>query len=346
MEKPSISSYNAPKPVKIHKPTKPAPLAINQPNGRVKTGDDLFFDDMHQDAKKLWDYMQQYLPRSLSTVRDPAVLNLFRLPRVRALKWRKTWYHDPLFDNDWRQIAGFIIHLVGVEKDSLKCCTFCRRGEGPFEGCQVLPPQAPYDSHKLLPSCANCIFIHRRDHCSIKSSWEGRCGSRSEPPISTDPPIAQWAAATATSSSDGMKAVGDISSSNKRSHSVVSDDEQEEQRASRRRSERIQVRPSVAEAKAEPARKLVTFPIFSKDKQASVTGASRGSDTPLIAPGQTTPDGLLEMEEWEIAPGRIRETGIEKPNSERKLSYLIPYPIPPSLALYLAHLTCCLDCAN
>ncbi|KAK7747851.1 hypothetical protein SLS53_001100 [Cytospora paraplurivora] len=274
MEKPRIPLYNAPKPVKVQKPTKLASLAINQPKKIIPYGDYLHRDDMHGDAKRLWDYMQPYMPRSLSTIRDPAVLNLFGLSRVRSLKWRKSWHQDPLLDNDWRQIAGLLIHLVGVENDNLDKC------------------------------------------------W--RCGSRSEPPTSFVPPIAQWAAATATAtpSSDGMMAIGSNTNSNKRSHSVMSDDEQEEQRALRRRSERIQVRPSVPEAKAEPARKLVTFPILSKEKQASVTGTSRGgSDTPVLHPGQTTPDGQLEMEEWEIAPGRIRETGVKKPNTFSK-SYL------------------------
>ncbi|ROW06802.1 hypothetical protein VMCG_04124 [Cytospora schulzeri] len=309
MEQARVLNDKTAKPAKIAKPPKPTPLAITQPK-------------VNSNAKRLWDFILPYLPQPLTTLDDPLVHKIFEHPRVRPIKWRKTWLKRTL-DDDWRQVAGLLIHLVGVEYEGpVVSCTFCRRGEGPFEGCQVLPPEVSYESAKLIKSCANCFFIHRRDHCSTKSSWEKRCGSQADAAPLSAPPIDSWAAATATSSFPNT--VNGTGSNNKRPYVEESDDEREEPRLSRRRSERMRVRIPEVEAKSEPARKLVTFPLLSKDKQPAATGALRKGNTvaessssmsALISSGQTTPDGLLEMEEWEIAPGRIRETGVMEPNN-------------------------------
>lgn len=301
MEKARVLSDKTAKPVKTVKPPKSMPLAVSQPKANAN-------------AKRLWDYILPYLPQPLTTLDDPLIHKIFEHPRVRSIKWRKTWLKHTL-DDDWRQVAGLLIHLVGVEYEGpVACCTFCRRGEGPFEGCQVLPPDVSYESSKLIKSCANCFFIHRRDHCSTKSSWEKRCESRADASLLSAPPIDDWAAATATSSSI---------TNNKRPYVEESDDERQEPKLSRRRSERMRVKVPEVENMVEPPRKLVTLPLLSKEKQSVATAPLRksstvagASSTALMSSGQMDPEGLLEMEEWEIAPGRIRETGVSQPNSK------------------------------
>ncbi|KUI67543.1 hypothetical protein VM1G_03615 [Cytospora mali] len=295
------------KPAKMARPPIPAPEAVAHVDNTVA----------HRNAKELWDYMLPYLPRPLTTVKDPRIHKIFEQPRVRSVKWREM--RTRRIGNDWREVAGLLIHLVGVESASpVVSCTACRRGQGPFEGCQVLSPQAPYESSELLKSCANCLFSHRKDHCSIKSGWERRCGTRPNRTPLSAPPIAKWAAAIPTSSSSETNNVG-INQNNKRPYVEESDNEREGLKTSRRRSERMKDRPLEVPG---PVRKLVTLPMIHKEKHTSAMGILRrghsmaaSSNSALVSAGQTTPDGLLEMEEWEIAPGCVREAGVDRPNN-------------------------------
>lgn len=310
MEKARVLGEKTAKPIKLAKPLKPTPLAVTSHKETVNA---------NVNARKLWDYILPYLSQPMTTLDDPLVHKIFEHPRVRSIRWRKTWLKRTL-DNDWRQVAGLLIHLVGVEfEGKVVCCTFCRRGEGPFEGCQVLPPDTSYESSKLLKSCANCFFIHRRDHCSTKDSWEKRCKPQTDAQSFSAPPIGDWAAAAAAATTSSS------TTTNKRPYVEDSDDEKGEPMLSRRRSERTRVRIPEFEARGEPARNLVTFPLLSRDKQTTATGALRkssavagSSSSALISAGQEDPENLLEMEEWEIAPGRIRETGVGDPNSKYK----------------------------
>lgn len=307
MEKARVLNDKSAKPVNNANPPKSVPLVATQAKANYN-------------AKRLWNYILPYLPQPLTTLDDPLVHSIFEHPRVRSIKWRKHWLKRTL-DDDWRQIAGLLIHLVGVEYEGpVVCCTFCRRGEGPFEGCQVLPPEASYECSKLIKSCANCFFIHRRDHCSTKSSWEKRCVSQANATPSSAPPVNDWIAAATASASNATS----NKQNNKRPYVEESDDGGEEPRLSRRRSERMRTRVSEVETRLEPAssRKLVTFPLFSKEKQTTATGVLRKgkavaglSMSGLMSSGETNPDGLLEMEEWEIAPGRIHETGVSQLNN-------------------------------
>ncbi|KUI58945.1 hypothetical protein VP1G_06169 [Cytospora mali] len=295
------------KPAKMERLSSPTPEAVANVDNTVAD----------RNAKELWDYMLPYLPRPLTTFDDPRIHKVFEQPRVRSIKWREM--RTRRTGNDWREVAGLLIHLVGVDCDGpVGGCTACRRGQGPFEGCQVLPPQAPYESSKFLKSCANCLFSRQKDHCSIKSGWERRCGTRPDRTPLSAPPIAEWAAAIPTSSSNETNNIG-INQNNKRPYVGESDDEREVRKTSRRRSERMKDRPLEV---PEPVRKLVTLPMIHKEKHTSATGVLRTGDSmaasstlALVSAGQTTPDGLLEMEEWEIAPGCVREAGVDQPNN-------------------------------
>lgn len=293
MEKARVLGDKTTKPIKTVKLPKPTPSTLSH----FKT---------NTDAKMLWDYIQPYLPQPLTSLNNPNIYKLFEHPRARCIKWRKTWLKRTL-DDDWKQIAALLVHLVGIEhEDTVMGCTFCRRSEGPFKGCQVLPHDASYEASKLIKSCANCFFVHRRDHCSTKSGWERRCKSR-----------------VAATSAAASSLTTTTTTNNKRPYVEESDDEREEPRLSRRLSERMRARVPEVKVGDEPVRKLVMFPLLSKEKQSVATGPSRkdtamaeSSSTALMSLGQIDPEGLLEMEEWEIAPGRIRETGVVQPDSK------------------------------
>lgn len=319
------------KTTKMVKPPIGASPAVMQPSARVTIPDAL-----HHDARKLWDYMSPHMPPSLVTAIDPLVLRVFELPRVRSIKWRKTWHKRTLI-NDWRQVAGLLLHLVGAEHDGMvKCCTFCRRGEGPFEGCQVLPTS--HEARNILRSCANCMFILRSHHCSIKTGWDSkRPYLPNKAPLPAATPVAELAADIASSSSSNKTNMPGNDQNNKRAHDEVSDDGTEEANASRRRSERFKGRYLEMEAKTKHTKKLVTVPLPSREKSTTSADALRArttitepSSAALMSSGLPTHDSLLEMEEWEIAPGRIRENGMGQPDSEWMLPSH-PSPIYPHL---------------
>lgn len=261
------------------------------------------------DAKRLWDYMLGFLPTSPSSmVFDPQTIRLFSLPRRRIIHWRVNWHRRRLRDDKY-EILGLLLYLVGEEYD--RACTNCRRHKGPFPGCFILPKEADYELHQFVKSCANCHVMHAKQACSLKAGWEARAGDKSRP----SPPVVNSTADSATNASK------------KRRLSNL-DAEEDETLALRRRSERFV--DGDDDDKTAPRRKIVTLSLHPKNGRSTLgsggailgrtttTGGPSDETAPpaLINEGQMQPDDLLEMEDWEIAPGRIRETGAARIDSK------------------------------
>lgn len=291
----------------------------------------------HSGAKRIWNYILPFLPLSLDPdIFDTEVVRLFALPLLQSVQWKNTWMKRRL-DNDRFQIFGILVHVLGVERkaeSNEKPCSLCSRGDGPFEGCWTLPRYAAWESHKYALCCANCLFNHKRAECSVKYSWERRCdtkpGEKTFP--GSPPPVGEWAASAASANSTGQSKKRHLSAS----------DLKEESLAQRRRYERN--RGAENEEKAEVAKGLVTLPVsLSKRTTRSTDSQTRRNISPepqpahsksfpsmsssaVIMPGQQTSDELLEMEDWEVAPGRIREEGVDQLNSKSRLHFLNPPP--------------------
>lgn len=293
------------------------PYQTKPPLGPLPKRTDTGMIPMPGNAKDLWNYMLPYLPKPLNSISsDLHILRLFGLPRKRGVQWRGGWIRRKL-DDDKKQVLGLLVHLVGEERNAEKACTNCRKGQGPFKACHVLPAEASYESHSFMQGCANCTYDHCAQACSIKSSWTARAGPKSDM-------TSFAAAATAAFNSTGI---------NKRRRLSDSDSEDESSLAARQRSEKIR-NPGEAEI-VEPKRKIVTLSLdVGEDKMnfrrsgrsmsSSVRGSNQAlqtaSSSALVHAGQVQSDDLLEMEDWEIAPGRIRETGAEQLNSESLIS--------------------------
>lgn len=289
--------------------------------------------DTHSGAKRIWNCILPFLPPSLDPdIFDTEAVKLFALPLLQSAHWRKTWMKRRL-DNDRFQIFGFLIHVLGVERktgSNENPCSLCTRGEGPFEGCWTLPRGAAWESHKHAMCCANCLFIHRKSGCSVKYGWERRCETKPGEKIfpASPPPVGEWAAA-ASGNSSGQGKKRRLSASNTN----------EEFQAQRRRYERKQGAEN--EEQAGVGKELVTLPLPSSKRttRASDSPTRRNtspepqtthskpfpsmSSSALVMTGQQTSDELLEMEDWEVAPGRIREEGAGQLNSKSRLSSLM-----------------------
>lgn len=306
-----------------------SPVQNTQRNG---VGDPVL--STHTEAKRIWNHIFPFLPLSLDpTIFDTEVVRLLTLPLLQNVQWRQTWMTRRL-DNDCSQIYAILMHVLGVERNAEsgeKPCSACKRSSGPFEGCWVLPRSAAWESHRHTMCCANCLFIHRRNACSLKHSWERRCdtlpGEKNFP--GTPPPVVEWAKSAANAGTSGQSKKRRLSSS----------DVNGEPLAHRRRFE--QTLGAEDEESAAIARKLVTLTLpLSKKPTPPAKCSTRSGTSPqqpvehsssfpstsssaLVMAGQATGDELLEMEDWEIAPGRIREDGADKLNSKSQLSTLM-----------------------
>lgn len=266
-------------------------------------------------ARKTWESMLPYLPRPLTcmsaiTANQQTLDMLLSLPRKRDIRWRNNWVKRRL-DDDYRQVVGLLLHLIGDEHlNGLKekACTHCRRGEGPFSGCYVLPKDAAFEAHTYTRCCANCYFRHAKESCSIKASWQVRMnGDKSNA-------SAGWHAPSVPAAGAGA--------ANKRRR--LSDSEMDFENEEPRRSGRYV-------DDAELRRRTATLSTHLKEdrttpssgeavlKRSASNGAPFGaasSSAALIDAGKVDPDGLLEMEDWEVAPGSIRMAGTERINSK------------------------------
>lgn len=253
-------------------------------------------DLTNSDSKELWSYMRPYLPQSLTSVSsdDPA-LRLFDLPRRREIQWR-TNMQDTKVKDDRRQILGTVIYLTGKEhKNGEKSCTHCVKRNGPFPSCMTITNVAPDDIKALVQACANCVFTHNASSCSIKSGWSKYANERSQPEAPTKKRV------------------------------LSTDDEHEEPATTRRRSNRLGFPDEEDEAKLRS--KIVTLsfkrhgqtPGLHEAAHTSNAGAMKDlPSTALIHAGQFQPDEMLEMEDWEIAPGRLRGVGSDINNSKSR----------------------------
>lgn len=292
-------------------------------------------------AKKLWDDMLPFLPKPLRSITsDMQTIRLFSLPRRRGIHWRKTWNVHRLED-DKKQIIGLLIYLTGDEfANGEKSCTNCRRGLGPFPACCVLPKDAAYEFHALVKGCANCHFMHSNEACSIKSSWQSRAGQRSREQATSVPPVAEWTDAASRYTGGNT---------NKRRRLSDSDRENQEPWAARRRSDRLLNGDD--ENKSEPKKmKIVTLSVNAKEGR-STPGSGGGvlrrtvstgelskptpSSSALVSAGRVQSDDLLEMEDWEIAPGRIRESGTEQMNSKYLTGLFLSLALSLTISLTL-----------
>lgn len=293
METPGLPGVYVPRILKhkvvIKKPDGPAQNLSTHPRASI--------------SKELWNYMRPYLPESIDSIpsHDP-VFHLLDLPRQREVQWRVNMHNVKVTD-DMKQILGLIVYLTGEEhKNGEKSCTHCIRRNGPFPSCMTLTNGVPEDAKSMVQACANCIFTHKSSACSIKSGW------------------ARYASERSPSEATAKKRV------------LSTDDESEEPAATRRRSDRLG--HADREDRSGQRRKIVKLSLKRNDSNNQTSGlgvvahlpvqmgtASDGGaiknepSSALIHAGQVQPEELLEMEDWEIAPGRIRGAGADGINN-------------------------------
>lgn len=195
---------------------------------------------------------------------------LKHLCRVRTVQFNS---HAPPFEEVRDQdIAAMIIQAAGTK--AVTPCSRCRTNKGPFRGCFVVPTSAPISVRQAILGCANCYYHRRQSYCDLK-----RWSLITYPELRSTQPPNEAAATPATRTTKTEK------QPERRSLRVVC---KKSLKASIRKSE--SPRPAARSSRIERA--------------------SNKADLPSsLSPSTFNPSQMLELETWEIAPGRIRCEG-------------------------------------
>ncbi|KAK4234912.1 hypothetical protein C8A03DRAFT_18267 [Achaetomium macrosporum] len=187
-------------------------------------------------------------------------------------------------DRAWRDIAAMIMHVTGDEVSRI--CGRCREGKGLFPGCVVLPESAPPEVRQCYPCCANCVYQGRKLGCSLLKRTQLSHQEDTLPANGNLPPVEEVEA-------DGHEPAG------------LGQADTGHNKRLRTRTMREQPR------------------LRTRSSLPSVRSSGHPAPSSLISQGNfQAPDGLLEMEDWEVAPGRIREASAAGPET---IAFSKPY---------------------
>ncbi|KAK3294303.1 uncharacterized protein B0H64DRAFT_184045 [Chaetomium fimeti] len=236
------------------------------------------------ETAELWTYIQQHLRTTTEMPPSKAVRNLLTLPKQRDVKFNTHRRAREFIEASSRDIAALIIQVTGDEVSDE--CRRCRQGKGPFEGCVVASQETHDDTKARYPCCGNCLYGGNKLLCTLLKRGQKR-KSRS----------------TRASARDLSPVVGGVP-------------------ARRSPSEQTRIIDDGAPlTRGNAARKQE--PIVQPPSRPHPPRPQRSTPAALISQGnlQNTND-LLEMEDWEVAPGRIRETAAAEPDT---IAFSKPY---------------------
>ena len=241
-------------------------------------------------AEDLWTYVQARLVSTTDIPQATAIQLLLSLPRRRDVQYNKHRRRVEFAENGSRDIAAMIIQVTGDHVPDM--CTRCRKGKGPFQGCVVVSQSAHEKAQTRYPCCANCLFGGKKPNCSLKSATQKR-----------------W-----YNPGRALPAEEDLAPEVSRA---------EDPRAASRDSEPLiqqdnDPRLTRSHATQGPMRARPALPPAGPSRQR-VSKA-------LVSQGTLQDQDALELEDWEIAPGRIRETTAASAESTLPLFLFLPIP--------------------
>jgi hypothetical protein len=207
-------------------------------------------------------------------------MHLLTLPRRRGVQFSGV---RKFTDTAWREVAAMIVHIAGDEVSRM--CRRCRENRGVFRGCFVLPESASPEVKTRYPCCANCLYQggYTKTECSAVN--QDRLLYQNKDVLPVNGGIPQVEEVEADGPEPAILEPADIGH-----HKSLSP------RMTWGRT-RVNTRPSL--------------PYIRSSVQTAPSS--------LISQGNfQAPDGLLEMEDWEVAPGRIREASAAGPESKSR----------------------------
>lgn len=262
----------------------------------------------------LWDYAKTFLSEALRAVGMPsngkAALYL-TAPRVRDLRWNKKLVRNKNTEMHATHLAGLLIQLTGEEAE--EPCDQCKNGQGPFEGCITVNSNGRPEMLVAYDACANCATTYGRAPCSLRFEARKRF-AKLYPHLDYDklaeqPFKIQKAFGKQPVSSPANTIVADNSTSD------TSDNEPLVRSAGLRMLGDLAGKQGLGSGKmrdklARRQQERITDGGESTPSSMALAKTTRKmQDSPLLSVGEKQP--LLEMEDWEVAPGRVQATTCE-----------------------------------
>ncbi|KAI5927521.1 hypothetical protein F4810DRAFT_648170 [Camillea tinctor] len=207
--------------------------------------------------------------------------DVLTLPRVRDIEYNPL-APFPYQERKLQDITAMIVQATGVEPP--QTCSRCKSGKGIFKGCYVVSPDAPLLARQGIKSCANCYYKLQYGQCDLRK-WHNKTYAELRAP---QPRVTELEAP---------------SNPTKR------------ELRHERRSERIVLKESRTAASFDPGED-VAYPGPEKRKEKHHLRSRDSTRQREVVLGENStshavgtaldPAKMLELETWEVAPGRIR----------------------------------------
>ncbi|KAI0021682.1 hypothetical protein F4780DRAFT_276005 [Xylariomycetidae sp. FL0641] len=238
-------------------------------------------------ARSNWLHIRENLddvPQSPISKRYQYIADLLETPRVRDIQYnngvpRRSYEGDP------QEIAAMAVQMTGTRVPHP--CSRCREGRGPFKGCYVISAEAPLRARQAMTRCGNCLGKSNKYKCEV-SQWVREkyreIGRRVVPLPYAKPSSIRRDSLHQRKSAD---------------QSIVTES-----------AEKIpqDQRPSRHDANDKDTRN----PRTSETGRPQTRSHQQAPCEPSLAtPSTIDPVQMLQLETWELAPGRIRNDETE-----------------------------------
>jgi hypothetical protein len=281
-------------------PTKPHQLQDNDSDEEEVENQPVPSGGTHEPSRLMWEYIKPHLKKTTAIPDKGWVKELLPLPRVRDLRWNPERSSD-FQETNPRDISCLIIQVTGEEAP--KPCTKCARGNRPFAGCVVISSDAPPEVRARMVSCANCNYHNRQIDCSLidwvvnrpQPPWPGYLGKGGAPVVRPSD-----ATHSASGASPERQRVTD-----RRQPEVIPSSDRDSTASGHSASE-----PAARAQTSGPAGSRNVMEITRRQPPPP-----QRADSPAIPLGQPNAEQILEMQDWEIAPGHVRDQTSETQDS-------------------------------
>ncbi|KAK3940330.1 hypothetical protein QBC46DRAFT_408434 [Diplogelasinospora grovesii] len=315
---PNQSGLTAPKPAE-HDATK---TVVTEKNALLPPGN----------PKAMWEYVRPLFPNL--TPDEPAPYTrwpceeLLTLARVRDVTFNQEWLERSRAGFTATQktdITSLLIQVTGTP--AAKPCVYCSRGLGPYVGCMLVAPTASAKLKTSITGCANCFYKNQQAKCSlyrgtgtsgVSASYQGslRESTGSQRETLREKAIRQLQRVAQSENQTQLESdsEGETPPVYRRCESCI----RRKQRcipshwASGAEAAEVSTTGSVPEPLVNDTRSHDDS--SNNGRQHETRGAARRAGEPspaavIMSTGQLHAEDVLEMEDWEVAPGRIRQEG-------------------------------------
>ncbi|KAI1638470.1 hypothetical protein F4809DRAFT_600124 [Biscogniauxia mediterranea] len=241
----------------------------------------------------LWDYIHARL-KNTPKYPIPQLANIpevLTLPRVRDIEYNPL-APFPYQEKKIYDITAMIVQATGVEPP--RTCSRCRSGKGIFKGCYVVSPDAPLHARQSIKGCANCYYKLQYGLCDLRK-WHNKTYAELRKPESL-----------ATESPAPADSTGRELRHERRSERIVLKESRaaaSPSNVSGRRS--LDAGEDVADASSTKKKEKHHHHGHDSAKRHELVLGQNNTTSHDV--GTTLdPAKMLELETWEVAPGRIR----------------------------------------